>query len=72
MISVKFSRKIYSRASICSALAYFKGGRIIQDKSEKDYYCVDIGSPQDGGDISSLVDEFKNYVLYLDIIHEGR
>lgn len=68
---IKFSRNLYTREGVRSAVEQFSGFGIRHVASQGKYFCVEVSDLNKTGDQDSLLDEFKNYVLYSTIIHDN-
>ncbi len=66
---LQFHQKIYTQASIQSAIEQFRDFGSFQVSSRGKYFEVAIPESSLEGDSDMLAHEFKNYVLYLDITH---
>lgn len=69
MVRINFSQNVYAKETIQSAIKEFKDLRMRSILSRGRYYQVEMTHEDQVENRDHIVSEFKNYVLYLNIIH---
>lgn len=68
-MKINFRQNLYAKESIQSAIKEFKDYEMRHVTSRGKYYQVEMMNTDQVEDLDVIVSEFKNYVLYLNIIH---
>lgn len=71
MLTIPFHKKLYSQTHLESAIEQFKDFGSLSVTSKGKYLQVQINDADQIEDFDQFTNEFKNYVLYLEISHEN-
>ena len=69
MSLIKFRKNLYSNKSIQLAVEKFQEFGVFEIVTSGKYFDVTVDASDDAIDFDSLLDEFKNYVLFLELTH---
>lgn len=64
---IHFNKKLYSLKSVETAAEIYHEFAQFKITNDKKYICVEVDITDDGQDREQVIDEFKNYALFLNV-----